>query len=213
MGNDIVQANYEELDDIAAQFKHQAEANAELHSRLQNSFQPLQQGEWIGLGADAFFDEMTGEVFPAMQRLTEALAQAQSVTLEISAILQEAEEEAASPFHNGAGGFITPGAAGKGATAGAFFGDTRLAGIDTSFPEPYGAGFMFPDIMGPTGSYYSPIPPSPLNGTGAIQPTWPAISTGFVPNTGGTPPGVMPVIPNSPVFLNPGLGPMGHLGF
>jgi len=104
MGNDVVQANYEELDDIANQFKRQAEANAELHSRLQNSFQPLQHGEWIGLGADAFFDEMTGEVFPAMERLTSALKNAGSVTLEIKNIIQLAEEEAGAPFQNGAGG-------------------------------------------------------------------------------------------------------------
>ncbi len=104
MGNDIVQANYEELDEIASQFRYQAEINAELHSRLQHALQPLQQGDWIGLGADAFFDEMTGEVFPAMQRLTDALEHAHAVTLEIENIIQMAEEEAAAPFQNGGGG-------------------------------------------------------------------------------------------------------------
>jgi WXG100 family type VII secretion target len=97
MSADIIQAKYDELDTIASRLKSRAEANAELYSRIENCFQALQK-DWEGKGANAFFAEMKGKMFPAMQRLTEALDEARSVTLEVKNILQEAEEEAASVF-------------------------------------------------------------------------------------------------------------------
>lgn len=67
MGADVIQANYEELENIATRFGQWAEANAELNSQLALRVQALQQRDWIGRGASAFFDEMTGEIFPTMQ--------------------------------------------------------------------------------------------------------------------------------------------------
>lgn len=98
MGADIIQAKYEELESIASCFGQWAEANADMNSRLERAMQTLQQGDWEGKGAAAFFAEMNGEVFPAMRRLIEALEKAQSVTLEVRNIIQDAEEEAARVF-------------------------------------------------------------------------------------------------------------------
>jgi uncharacterized protein YukE len=55
----------------------------------------LQNGDWIGQGARAFFREMDSEVLPAVQRLQAALETAARTTGEINRIMQQAEEQAA----------------------------------------------------------------------------------------------------------------------
>ena len=98
MGNDVIQAQYDKLADIANRFGGQAEASKELIGRVQQSMQPLQQGGWQGPRLAAFFGKMNGEVMPAMRRLIDALQQANSVTLEDQFIVKSAEEEASRPF-------------------------------------------------------------------------------------------------------------------
>ncbi len=101
MSAPIVQAQYDRLTDIAQRFQRQSDVNAELKQRLLQHYQPLQQGGWQGRGAQAFFAEMENEVFPAMDRLIQALSQASQVTIQIQHVLREAEEEAARPFRQG----------------------------------------------------------------------------------------------------------------
>ncbi len=101
MSASIVQAQYDQLTDIAQRFQRQSEANAALKQRLQQHYQPLQQGGWQGRGSQAFFAEMENEIFPAMDRLIQALSQASRVTIQIQQVLREAEEEAARPFRQG----------------------------------------------------------------------------------------------------------------
>lgn len=98
MSVDVIQAEYEQLADIANRFGQQAEANSEMISRLQQRVAQLQQGGWIGAGVDAFSREMEGEVFPALQRLTGALEQARDTTNNIKDVLKTAEDEAARLF-------------------------------------------------------------------------------------------------------------------
>lgn len=94
----VIQAQYEQLETIAQRFGAQAEATGQLRQRLLSGFQSLQDGGWEGRSAQAFFNEMSQEVFPAMQRLQYALQEAQFTTLQIIEIFQEAEKEAAAPF-------------------------------------------------------------------------------------------------------------------
>jgi WXG100 family type VII secretion target len=75
-----------------------------MKDKIVQRFQTLEQGGWLGRGADSFFGEMAGETFPALERLIAALDEAQSVTLEAKQLLEQAEEEAASVFGNGAAG-------------------------------------------------------------------------------------------------------------
>jgi WXG100 family type VII secretion target len=97
----VVQVRYDELDQIAARFGQLAERNADLERRLQYAFRPLEEGGWIGRGADAFSQSMRGEVFPACQRLHAALAAAREVTMQIQQIFQGGEAEAAALFQGG----------------------------------------------------------------------------------------------------------------
>ncbi|MBX3010474.1 MAG: WXG100 family type VII secretion target [Caldilineaceae bacterium] len=98
MGAEIVQTDYDELAAIARRFAQQAQANRALHARVQRNVSALRQGGWQGKGSAAFFGEMDQSVFPVLQRLSDALTAAQSTTLQIEALIRQAEEEAASVF-------------------------------------------------------------------------------------------------------------------
>lgn len=98
MGNNIVQAQREELTAIAQRFAHQAEASAVLSQHVEHCADALRQTGWQGRGAAAFGAEMDTIVTPVMQRLRDALTQSQTVTLKIIEIIRQAEEEAAEPF-------------------------------------------------------------------------------------------------------------------
>lgn len=98
MSNDIIQAQYDELANIANRFGRQAEASQQVIAGLRQAMEPLQSGGWQGRGSAAFFGEMSGELLPAMQRLAAALQQSQTATRQISQVMQAAEEEASRPF-------------------------------------------------------------------------------------------------------------------
>ncbi len=101
MAGDVVQAQYDQLQSIAGRFGQWAESNAEMSDRVRQCVEKLMNGDWIGKGAEAFFNEMGSEVLPAMDRLTGALQQSQSTMSQIIVLIQEAEEEAASLFSDG----------------------------------------------------------------------------------------------------------------
>ena len=80
MATDIIQAQYDQLDNIASRFRHEAENSAVLQQQVAQIVQTLQGGGWEGEGAKAFFAEMETAVFPTMQRLKEALEEASTAT-------------------------------------------------------------------------------------------------------------------------------------
>ena len=94
---DEVKVNPDELADVQREFQNQSQSIQEMFQRTRSSMDQLEP-DWIGLGSDAFFEEMEGEVLPAVQRLQQALEQAGMVTGEILNIFQQADEEASSPF-------------------------------------------------------------------------------------------------------------------
>jgi WXG100 family type VII secretion target len=93
-----IRADYEQLETIAGQFAKQAQAIQQMLQKVQKSMDELENDGWIGRGSDAFFAEMQGEVLPASNRLHDALEEANRVTKEIIQTVQEAEDEACSPF-------------------------------------------------------------------------------------------------------------------
>lgn len=127
MGNEIIQAQYDQLDQIAGRFGRQAEGAAQTTQRVQQAMQALQSGGWEGRGAAAFFRELDAVVLPSTQRLSAALHQAGAVTRSVAQILRQAEEEASAPFRgsysggagqsNGAGGIGPLGVAPAGMAA------------------------------------------------------------------------------------------------
>jgi WXG100 family type VII secretion target len=96
---DEVKADYDQLEQIANRFGNQSEEIQDMLQQVRSSMEKL-ESDWIGRGSEAFFREMQGEVLPAVQRLQQALQEANRVTKEIVQTMQEADEEASSPFRS-----------------------------------------------------------------------------------------------------------------
>lgn len=145
MGADVIQAQYDQLEQIAVRFGRQAEATAQTTQRVQQSMRALQTGGWEGRGAAAFFGEMDRSVLPSIRRLAAALQQSQTVTRRISQVMRTAEEEASWPFR-GEGAFA-PASAGGGSQPG-----TAHAG-GPPFGDYNNLERISPLILGPGATY------------------------------------------------------------
>src|SRR5437762_3759733 len=97
MPNNHFQLNYDETVTIAKKFKDEGEDIARLHSETRQRVKDLYK-EWIGEGADKFFEEMETSLLPALQRLSHALFHTQDITHEIMKIIQNADEDTAGFF-------------------------------------------------------------------------------------------------------------------
>lgn len=95
---DQVQADYEQLGQVASTFANQSQAIQELLQRVRGGMEQLEDRGWIGLGSDAFFAEMQGVVVPAVQRLNQALDDGARMTNQIAQTLEQAEHDAESLF-------------------------------------------------------------------------------------------------------------------
>lgn len=93
-----IRADYDQLEQIAGRFANQSQAVAQTLQKVLGSMGPLEDGGWIGRGADSFFAEMNAVVLPAVERLQELLDEASRTTRDSSQIMKQAEEEACAPF-------------------------------------------------------------------------------------------------------------------
>ena len=96
--SDEIRADYDALEQVASQFNGQAEAIQQMIQRVKASADRLIGGDWKGRGVEAFEQEMNDLVFPATQRLQEAMEEASRTTSDVSQTIQQAEEEASSRF-------------------------------------------------------------------------------------------------------------------
>ena len=100
MSAPIVQAQYEELEQIAARFAAAAEQQQALQERVNRQVEVLRSGGWQGKGVAAFLREMDGEVGPAEKRLIDGLLQAQGTLFVVISTMRQAENDAASYFRS-----------------------------------------------------------------------------------------------------------------
>lgn len=96
-----IQAEYDQLEQIAAQFAQQGDRTAALGRQVYNCMSQLRDGGWIGVGANRFYNEMESLVMPAVDRLAKAMDAGSSHTKQIAQILRTAEEEAGNLFYGG----------------------------------------------------------------------------------------------------------------
>ncbi len=96
---DEVKADYEQLEQVATRFANQSHEIQQMLQQVRNQMHKL-QSDWIGRGSHAFFSEMEGKVLPAVQRLQHALEEGNRVTKDIVQTMQQADEEASSPFRS-----------------------------------------------------------------------------------------------------------------
>ncbi len=128
-----IRANYEELKAISQRFATSADNTQRLIGDLRRHIDQLQGGDWKGRGANAFYDEMTGSLLPALQRLAGTLTLASQITAQVSQRMQTAERDAAavlnkppgpaSPTSGDSGGGILSAIGGALSTAAGFVGD------------------------------------------------------------------------------------------
>lgn len=95
---DEIKADYDQLGQVATRFSNQSQAVEDMLRDLRAKLEKLENGGWIGEGADAFFTEMNDEVIPAVTRLMEALVEGSQVTNEVSRHVRDAEEQASATF-------------------------------------------------------------------------------------------------------------------
>lgn len=93
-----IQADYDELANIANQFAQEAAGVEQLMNQISSLVGELEGGGWIGRGADAFYAEMHDLVEPGLHRLAQALEDGGNAVKQISNILSQAEQEASSFF-------------------------------------------------------------------------------------------------------------------
>lgn len=96
--SDEIRANYDQLENVASRLASQSQQIQTMLQKVKGSMSKLENGGWIGQGADAFFNEMTNVVLPATTRLQNVLQEASATTKNISQTMKQAEEEAAAPF-------------------------------------------------------------------------------------------------------------------
>ena len=98
MATDRIRADYDELAAIAREFQQEGYSVDSLIVRLRRCVDALEYGGWIGRGASAFYGEMHNDIFPALQRLANALLDGGDAVNQISQIIRSAEEEASALF-------------------------------------------------------------------------------------------------------------------
>lgn len=126
----VVRADYDELTKVAGVFGQNAEGTRQALQQLRKQMETLQQGDWLGSGAQAFYAEMNGQVVPTLTRLVRALEAANQTTLQVSRIVKAAEDEAAR--HLRANGQALPaGPAGLAGASGVIRG-SAFAGVAAS---------------------------------------------------------------------------------
>lgn len=98
MSNDIIQAQYEILEELAGRFGNEAAVHEAMRGRIADQVDGLRNGGWEGEGSAAFFQEIDHVILPAVDRLHHAMTEAQSATLLIRQIIYAAEEDAVNQF-------------------------------------------------------------------------------------------------------------------
>jgi len=88
----IIRSDYDQLKSVGSGWRQQEEKTKQTIGKLKGVIEELKGGDWIGTGADAFYQEMESLVMPGMNRLQNAMAEASSVTNQISQIYREAED-------------------------------------------------------------------------------------------------------------------------
>ena|SRR5437867_1635495 len=97
---DQIQADYNQLEEIASEFQKAGEEVRTMAEHLKTSIDKLRDGGWIGKGSDAFFEEGQERVGPSIANLQGALFEAGQTAQKIGQALKQAEEEASALFRS-----------------------------------------------------------------------------------------------------------------
>lgn len=93
-----VRGDYDQLKQIQQQFSQQADKIQAMTNDLKSKMDTLQGGDWIGEGANQFYQEMESQVIPHFNKLNNALTQAADTSGKISQAIQELEQHTSKTF-------------------------------------------------------------------------------------------------------------------
>ena len=94
------QVNYDDMSGIIKTFKTEEEEIMNLLKTTKSKVESLHNNQWVGQGADTFFNEMEQTVLPALARLAHALGVGSDVAQKIVDTIRQADEETQSFFNN-----------------------------------------------------------------------------------------------------------------
>ena len=94
------QVNYDDMNGIIKSLKTEEDEIMNLLKTTKSKVESLHNNQWIGQGADNFFNEMEQTVMPAMARLARALGVGADVAQEIMNTIRQADEETQSYFNS-----------------------------------------------------------------------------------------------------------------
>jgi WXG100 family type VII secretion target len=190
----IAQVNYDETNSIAKNMHSDGDDLVQLHSQTRQRVQAL-RSEWVGDAAEAFFEEMEGELLPALQRVSGGLFMGVEILNKIMKIIHEADEETAQYFKNdlnddfGAGLFGSaldgvPGSVPGGTTAGDDFGASKFEdALQAGQGDPSQPGTAGQESSASAGSQYMEMQPPSSTDTPAAET--PPAETQAAPEAGG----------------------------
>jgi WXG100 family type VII secretion target len=140
MPADRFRANYDELAQIAKSFGSEADAVVAMLETLSKNLEVLKNGAWVGVAADAFYQEMDSILLPSIRRLWHALSEGKVQTLQVRMMIQEAEREAARFLNGSKVADLTGGVGGVGSGV--------SAGSGTSTGGPASPPVGYPAVAG-----------------------------------------------------------------
>ncbi len=94
-----VRSDYDQLKTLQKSFSSQAEAVSKTKQQLRSIMDKLQGGDWIGEGAQKYYQEMNDQVLPALDRLHKVLDESARASGTISQTMKTAEDEASGILH------------------------------------------------------------------------------------------------------------------
>ncbi len=103
--SDKIQVRYGDLEQIVQTLVSLTDSTGTLRTGLLHQMDVLQSGGWVGGGAQSFFSEMEHLMFPALDRLENALSNASGVIRHAADLFSEAEQQTAALFRGEGGGF------------------------------------------------------------------------------------------------------------
>ncbi len=95
---DKLQVDYEEMEQISGKFAEMEDLINTMLSDIRSKMEDLRANGWQGRGSDKFYDEMTAEVIPAIEKLRAALEEGNHTCKQVNQVMREAEQSARSLF-------------------------------------------------------------------------------------------------------------------
>ena len=99
MASNLIQIDYEAMQEIGRAFEQQQESVETVLYRLDEQLEKLESGCWVGENANVFYASMYDEVMPGVDRLRHALCDAADSVLSIIKTCEDAENDAANNIH------------------------------------------------------------------------------------------------------------------